>query len=82
MNNKNAPVKLIHTLDMKHSNLIEEFKNDEETIIPQLITERTLLKEKLLSLKNDKIVEGMTILDKIKQINSKIKDLKLNVNRK
>lgn len=77
MNNKNAPVKLIHTLDMKHSNLIEEFKNDEETIIPQLITERTLLKEKLLSLKNDKIVEGMTILDKIKQINSKIKDLKL-----
>jgi hypothetical protein len=37
MNNKNAPIKLIHTLDMKHSNLMEEFKNDEETIIPQLI---------------------------------------------
>lgn len=77
MNNKNAPIKLMHTLDMKHSNLIEEFKNDEDCVIPQLINERTLFKEKLSTLKNDDIVEGMAIRDKIKQINSTIKELKL-----
>lgn len=77
MNNKNAPVKLMHTLDMKHSNLMEEFKNNEDIIIPELINTRIELKKKLSTLKNDDIVEGMTIHDNIKQINLTIKKLKL-----
>ena len=51
MNNKNAPIKVMHTLDMKHSDLLEEFKNDEDNIIPQLINDRLKLKEQLLKLK-------------------------------
>lgn len=80
MNNKNAPVKLMHTLDMKHSNLMEEFKNNEDIIIPELINTRIELKKKLSTLKNDDIVEGMTIHDNIKQINLTIKKLKLKKN--
>ena len=77
MNNKNAPIKVMHTLDMKHSDLLEEFKNDEDNIIPQLINDRLKLKEQLLKLKNDDLLEGMTIQDKIKNINETIKKLKL-----
>jgi len=77
MNNKNAPVKLMHTLDMKHSNLLREFQDDEEAKIPNLMEERELLKREVKKLNNVNIDKKMEMRDKIKHINKVIKNLKI-----
>ncbi len=44
MNNKNAPLKVMYTIDMKHCYLLGEFKKDEEEHIPKLLSlKKTLI---------------------------------------
>ena len=53
MNNKNAPLKVMHTIDMKHCFLLSEFKKDEEEHIPKLLSlKKTLMvRNSMISLK-------------------------------
>ena len=76
MNNKNAPVKVMHTLDMKHSYLLSEFKKEEEEIIPELLSIKNDLKKRLKSLGNKQIDERLKIKDEISEIETKVKILK------
>lgn len=76
MNNKNAPVKVMHTLDMKHSYLLSEFKKEEEEIIPKLLSQKNDLKKRLKSLGNKHIDERLKIKDELSEIETKVKILK------
>ena len=66
--------KFIHNIDKKHSEFIEEFENDEKTIIPKLINRRSQLKDHLKT--HSKIDDIMNIKDEIDNINQEIKNIK------
>jgi len=76
MNRKNNPS--IHTIDKKHSQLMEQFEHNETVIIPKLLEEKVNLKKKAKTLTNSKIEEYMELHDKINEINVEIKLLKSN----
>jgi hypothetical protein len=76
MNRKNDPS--IHTIDKKHSQLMEQFEHNETVIIPKLLEEKVNLKKKAKTLTNSKIEEYMELHDKINAINAQIKVLKSN----
>jgi len=76
MNRKNDPS--IHTIDKKHSQLMEQFDHNETVIIPKLLEEKVNLKKKAKTLTNAKIEEYMELHDKINAINAEIKVLKTN----
>ena len=76
MNNKNAPIKVMHTIDMKHSFLLTEFKKDDEEHIPRLLSLKKTLSDKLRKTTNKQIDERLKLKDEIKAIVVKIKELK------
>ena len=69
-----------YTIDIKHTQLLDEFHKIETEIIPKLVIEKTKLKDKINNLKNIQkniqIEEYMEMKDKIKSINTQIKELK------
>jgi hypothetical protein len=64
------------TLDIKHTEIINEFDKDENDRIPELKYERSLLKKQLNN-EDLTIEQRLDIEDQIEQINSTIKDTKL-----
>lgn len=70
-NKKNAV-----TLDSKHKEFINEFAKDETNRIPELQNERKEIKIALNNLQNN-IEQKLELMDKLKEINNKIHDLKL-----
>jgi hypothetical protein len=69
-NKKNAV-----TLDNKHKEFINEFAKDENNRIPELINEKSKIKQELNS--EDLSIEiKLELNDKLKEINSKIRELK------
>ena len=63
------------TLDTKHKEFLNEFSKDDNSLIPELKLERQQLKQLLL--KDTTIEQQLDIEDKINEINSQIKDIKL-----
>lgn len=70
-----------HTIDKKHSQMLEEFHNNETIHIPELIAQKQSLRLQLRSLNVDQIVQYMELKDKIEKVNDQIKDLKLQKKR-
>jgi hypothetical protein len=68
----------IHTIDKKHSQMMEQFDKNETIIIPNLIKEKAKLKSKAKQLTNSKIEEYMELRDKITAISQEIKTLRSN----
>jgi len=66
----------MHTLDMKHSYLLSEFKKEEEEIIPELLSLKNDLKKRLKSLSNKQIDERLKIKDELSEIETKMRILK------
>jgi hypothetical protein len=66
----------IVTLDGKHTEMVEKFENDENIVIPKLISEK---KQLLLKLSKDYLTfdEKLEIEDKISLIKKNIKDIKI-----
>jgi len=64
------------TLDIKHTEIINEFDKDENNKIPELKYERNLLKNQLNN-EDLTIEQRLDIKDQIEQINTNIKDTKL-----
>jgi hypothetical protein len=66
----------IVTLDGKHTEMVERFENDENIVIPKLISEK---KQLLLKLSKDYLTfdEKLEIEDKISLIKKNIKDIKI-----
>ena len=65
----------IVTLDGKHTEIVEEFQNNEHNVLPTLITEKKELKERLNN--NDLTIdERLEIEDKLKTKIESIKELK------
>ena len=75
---KGQPIqsKTIHTIDEKHSELIDHFNKTETETIPQLEREKEEIKKHIHTLKHTQIDEIMNCKDKIKEIRNKIKQLK------
>ena len=71
-----TPDKSIESLDHKHEEFLNEFNNIENSIIPELYKER---KEKLEKYNSNKTTfdEKIEIKDRIKDIDSQIKDYKI-----
>jgi len=72
---KNDPI--LHSIDKKHSQMLEEFHNDETEKIPKLIDEKNQLKAKVRSLTADRVDEYVEMKDKIEHIKRSIKELRL-----
>lgn len=66
----------IYTIDLKHSEMLERFKNIETVIIPNLTKEKEELKLKVPNLKENQMDDFMKIKDRIGEINREIKELK------
>jgi len=67
-----------HTIDKKHSQMLEEFHKNESLYIPELLSQKKSLKIQLRSLNSDQIEEYMEIKDQISIVDINIKDLKLH----
>lgn len=67
----------IYTIDIKHSEMLERFDNVENVIIPNLKLEKEELKENVKTLKDNELDEFMKIKDRITEINTELKTLKL-----
>ena len=63
------------TLDNKHKEFINEFAKDENNRIPTLENEKNLIKNQLNN-QEINIELKLELIDKLKEINSKIKELK------
>lgn len=68
------------TLDGKHKEFVNEFVNDEFSVIPKLKEERYSLNKQLELEKELTIEQIMEIKDRIKEINETIKELKMKKN--
>ena len=73
--------KTIHTIDEKHSELLEYYNEVETKTIPKLINEKEELRTYIRTLRDTQIDEFMTTKDKIKDIREKIKRLKTEKKR-
>ena len=67
---------VIHNIDKTHKDFLEEFKTDEEEIIPSLIKKRDELKTEIKKLKNTQVDKFMILKDDINDITNNIKSLK------
>ena len=67
----------MHTIDMKHCFLLNEFKNDDEEHIPKLISLKKTLSDKLRKTTNKQIDERLRLKDEIKETIGKIGGLVL-----
>lgn len=76
MNNKNAPLKVMHTIDMKHCFLLNEFKKDEEEHIPKLLSLKKTLNDKIRKTSHKQVDERLRLKDEIKETTNKIRELK------
>jgi hypothetical protein len=76
MNNKNAPLKVMHTIDMKHCYLLSEFKKDDEVNIPKLLSLKKTLFEHMRKTTHKQIDERLRLKDEIRETGCKIKELK------
>ena len=78
MNKKNTKV---NTIDETHQSMLMKFQEHKEETIPNLILEKKRLNAIIPTLKKDQVSEYMDISDKIKNIISQIRELKLNKRR-
>ena len=76
MSSSKATKTSVHTIDEKHTEIMNEIKHNEEIVIPQLTTEKQELKDYIRSLKKSQIEEYMETRDKIYEIQHKIKNMK------
>jgi hypothetical protein len=82
MNNKNCVKNdSMHTLDVRHSSLLEEFHKDKTIKIPLLIDEKKKLKQQGIKLCATEFDQFMVIKDRVKEINDEIKALKSKKHR-
>lgn len=75
----NVCKKYLTTLDGKHTEFVNEFISDENNTIPNLKIERSNCKHRLAN-EDLNIEEKLELLDKIKEINKNIKELKKKKN--
>jgi hypothetical protein len=75
----NVCKKYLTTLDGKHTEFVNEFMSDETNIIPNLKTERSMCKYRLVN-EELTIEEEMELSDRIKEINKVIHELKKKKN--
>lgn len=78
MNSKKNVAKQLsknNTIDEKHTEMMNHFRELEETIIPQLKTEKETLKEKLRQISKTEIDLRLEIKDKIRELNERISSL-------
>ena len=73
---KKPPPKQSNTIDEKHTEMLNQFYENENEIIPKLLEEKTQLKSMISNLKENEIDAYMDIRDKIHNINSQVKELK------
>ena len=66
----------IHTIDIKHSEMLQRFEDIETVTIPQLQQEKEDLKNSVSKLKENQMDEFMKIKDRIHEIQQQIKSLK------
>ena len=66
----------VHTIDEKHTEIMNEMNHNEKVIIPQLINEKQKLKDYIRSLKKSQIDEYMEARDRIYEIQAEIKEMK------
>ena len=64
------------TIDLKHTEMLQHFQENENNTIPSLVKEKENLKNQISYLNNNQIEEYMEICDKIKQIKLQIRSLK------
>ena len=74
MNNSN---RTIHTIDEKHTTMIDSFHENETIKIPQLQEEKQKLKDYIRSLTPQQVEEIIETKDKIKSIQKEINRLKI-----
>jgi hypothetical protein len=82
-NNKKqlSHTKTIHTIDEKHSELLEYYNKVETETIPKLLNEKEELRTYIRTLRDTQIDEYMTAKDKITEIREKVKKLKTEKKR-
>jgi hypothetical protein len=73
---KKPPPKQSNTIDEKHTEMLNQFYENETEIIPKLLEEKNQLKSMISNLKEHEIDAYMDIRDKIHNINSQVKELK------
>ena len=78
MNKKNIKV---NTIDETHQSMLMKFQEHQEETIPNLIIEKKKLNAIIPTLKEGQVSEYMEICDKIKNITSQIRELKLEKKR-
>jgi hypothetical protein len=66
-----------HTIDKKHSQMLEDFHNNETVRIPELIQQKDTIKQQLRSTNLEQVELRMELKDKINTINDRIKHYKL-----
>ena len=66
----------VHTIDEKHTEILNEINHNEDVIIPQLLEEKNRLKEYVRSLKRSEIDEYMETRDKIYALQREINDMR------
>ena len=76
---KKPPHKQSNTIDEKHTEMLNQFYENENEIIPKLLEEKTQLKSMISNLKEHEIDAYMDIRDKIHNINSQVKELKQQI---
>ena len=81
MNHKKHQTKTLqpqtpNTIDEKHTELLNQFHNEETDIVPKLMKEITDLKNQAKTLKDSQIEEYMDIRDKILKLKLSIKTIK------
>ena len=74
---KGNPKKMpgLHTIDIKHTELLDTFHKIETETIPKLLAEKEELKEKIKTLSKTQYDEYMDIRDRIKYIQQEVKTL-------
>ena len=72
---------ILHSIDKKHGQLLEEFHNDETVLIPTLLESKNRLKSKIRSLTSGRIEEYVDLKDQIDTIKTQIKELRLKKKR-
>lgn len=65
----------LHTIDIKHTELLDTFHKIETETIPKLLAEQETLKEKMKGLSKSQYDEYMDIRDRIKSIKQEVKQL-------
>jgi hypothetical protein len=74
MTSKKIPIQhQILSIDVKHDQMLEYFNHLEDTVIPNLESEKQNIKDCIRKLQNHEIDKYMDLKDKLKEISSKIK---------